>query len=348
MLPLSFNARFMEVFSQVNVKECVQQMDASKLILITAHKSPDGDSIGSSTALYNYLIKKGYPVKMVMPDPCPDFLNWLPNTDQIINAETDADEVKKLIGEADVVFCLDFNEMNRVGAAMTPWLEEAAAFKIMLDHHLFPAQQFNVLFSDISSCSTAQLIFEFIDACGDLDLVDDVIGAAIYCGIMTDSGSFRFPSTTAKTHEIVAQLLKRGLKHSDIHEQVYDINTVNRLKLRGYAVNEKLEILEDIQTVIISLTKEELVRFNYQRGDTEGLVNIGLSIVGVNKSIFLAEAEGYVKMSFRSKGAENAVNQLASKYFSGGGHANASGGMHEGTMDQALTALKNALEKVYK
>jgi bifunctional oligoribonuclease and PAP phosphatase NrnA len=283
-----------------------------------------------------------------MPDPCPSFLNWLPGAEGIVDADQHAVDAQLIIEKSDLIFCLDFNELGRVGNTMQPWLSNAKGFKIMIDHHLFPSDEFDVLFSDISSCSTAQLIYEFIDACGDIDLIDTEIAAGIYCGIMTDSGSFRFPSTTPKTHEVAAHLLSVGLQHSSIYENVYDTNTVERLKLRGYAINEKLEILPEIKTSIISLTKEELVRFRYQRGDTEGLVNVGLSIIGVDKSIFLSEAEGYVKMSFRSKGSDNPINQFASTYFNGGGHANASGGVFEGNMDEALNALREALNKEFK
>lgn len=333
----------MITFNEGKIQELKEHFTTKKNIVITAHKSPDGDSIGSSLALYHYFLKKGHEVTVCHPDPAPYFLNWLEGINEVKSLEMNQEEVKEAIEGADIIFCLDYNTLNRTGSEMEGLIKNSAAFLVMIDHHLYPSDEFNLTFSEVSSCSTAQLIFDFIEALEDKALLDTTIGEAIYCGIMTDSGSFRFPSTTPHTHEVIAELLRIGVSNAKVHESVFDTNTIGRLKLRGYAVNDKLEVMEEHKTALMWLTKSELERFNYQKGDTEGLVNVGLSIVGVEKSIFLSEGEGYIKMSFRSKGGDNPINEMASTYFLGGGHANASGGKFEGSMEEAIAEVKRVL-----
>lgn len=333
----------MITFTEVKIQELKEHFTTKKNIVITAHKSPDGDSIGSSLALYHYLVKKGFEVTVCHPDPAPSFLCWLDGINEVKSLEMNQEEVKEAIEAADIIFCLDYNTLNRTGSEMEGLIKSSSAFLVMIDHHLYPSDEFNLTFSEVSSCSTAQLIFDFIEALEDKALLDTTIGEAIYCGIMTDSGSFRFPSTTPHTHEVIAELLRIGVSNVRVHESVFDTNTIGRLKLRGYAVNDKLEVIEEHKTALMWLTKSELERFNYQKGDTEGLVNVGLSIVGVEKSIFLSEGEGYIKMSFRSKGSDNPINEMASTYFHGGGHANASGGKFEGSMEEAIAEVKRVL-----
>lgn len=333
----------METFLQDKISNLKSRLTAAKRIVITAHKSPDGDSIGSSLALYHYLVKQGYNVVVCHPDPAPYFLNWLDGINTVKSLELNHEAVKEEIQNADIIFCLDYNTLNRTGSEMEAMIKNSNAYRVLIDHHLYPSDEFDMEFSEVASCSTAQLIFDFIAALGDKEVLDTTIGEAIYCGIMTDSGSFRFPSTTPHTHEVIADLLRIGVSNAKVHESVFDTNTLSRLKLRGYAVNDKLEVIEEHKTALMSLTKSELERFNYQKGDTEGLVNVGLSIVGIEKSIFLSEGDGYIKMSFRSKGVDNPINEMASKYFHGGGHANASGGKFEGSMVEAIAEIKRVL-----
>lgn len=332
----------MHIFNEQKLAQINGVLSPTKQIVIVAHKSPDGDSIGSSLGLYHYLKKLNYNVKVCHPDPSPYFLNWMNGVDEIIDAETQFDLVEKEILSADIIFCLDFNAMSRVGV-MKEMMIESRAFKIMIDHHLNPSDEFDVLFSEPASCSTAQMIVDFIDARGDLDQLDVNIGEALYCGIMTDSGSFRFPSVTAHTHEVISKLMKGGVMPYKVHEAVFDTNTFDKLKLRSYAINEKMEILKELDTAIISLEKSELEKFNYVKGDTEGLVNVGLSIQGIKKSIFLSEGDGIIKISFRSKGQDNPVNVMANTYFGGGGHANAAGGKWDGNMAEAIAEVKRVL-----
>lgn len=338
----------MHTFNEQKVAQLNELLKNSPKIVIVAHKSPDGDSIGSSIGLYHYLKKKGFTVDICHPDPSPSFLHWINGVEEIVNYEDSSSQVQEIISNSDVVFCLDFNDFSRVGNGIKSLLQESTAKKIMIDHHLNPSDEFDLQFSEIESCSTAQLIYDLVDALGDIDLLDENIGEPLYCGIMTDSGSFRFPSTTPHTHEVIAGLMKAGVKNYKVHENVFDTNTLDRLRLRGYAISEKLEILDEYKTAIISLSKADLKKFNYVKGDTEGLVNVALSISGIKKSIFLKEGDGIIKISFRSKGSDNPVNVMANEYFQGGGHANASGGMWNGSLEEAIQKVKKIIPEFCK
>lgn len=327
----------------VEITSCIQ--NASKIV-ITAHKSPDGDSIGSSIALLEYIHTLGKDALICHPDPSPTFLNWLPKTENILNFEKQSEEVKHALNEADLVFCLDYNHPSRVGKEMQPYLENATGIKIMIDHHLDPFEFVDILVSKPQTGSTCELIFELIDQSGNLNLLNPAIGTAIYLGIMTDTGSFRFPSVTKRTHEIIGTLIEKGVKHFEVHENVYDTNTLDRLRLRGYACSEKLELINDLPVAIMSLTLDEMKKFNHIKGDTEGLVNVALSIEGMKVAAFFAESEeGYIKISFRSKGKENPVNQLSADYFQGGGHMNAAGGRFDGNLDDAIALFKKVINQ---
>ncbi len=315
-------------------------------IVITSHRSPDGDAVGSSLALFHYLKKKGHQVTVVVPDSYPNFLNWLTGSPEIITFESKPEEVETLIKEAELLFCLDYNEPGRVGD-MQEAVINSKAFKIMIDHHLHPSDFCDYTISDTNSCSTAQLVYEFIENAGDLNLIDETIGEGIYCGIVTDSGSFRFPSVTPKTHLIAADLIQRGLNHSRIHENLFDVNTLNRLHLLGYALNEKLRVLEDVPVALIDLSLEEAEKFDVKKGDTEGLVNYALSVEGVKMAAFIREDKDRVKMSFRSKG-DIPVNEFSAQYFSGGGHKNAAGGMCEKSLEETLVLFEKNIRVFFK
>lgn len=324
----------------------VEHIKNANNIVITSHFSPDGDSIGSSLALYHFIEKLGKKSTICHPDKSPAFLNWLEGFQDIVVYETDKEKGNGLLANADLIFLLDYNSHDRVGKEMEPALRASTAKKIMIDHHLNPETDLNIVVSDITSCSTCQLIFEMIDQSGNKDLLDSKIGTPIYLGIMTDSGSFRFPSVQARTHIILAELINAGVKHYEIHEKVYDTNTLDRLKLRGFATSEKLEILKDYPIAIISMSQEELERFNYEKGDTDGLVNIALSIQGIKMAAFFSEKDGLVKISLRAKG-DYSVNQLASDHFEGGGHKYASGGISKKPLAEAIEYFKSVVPNYY-
>ena len=327
----------------MNIDEILKR---SKKIVITTHQSPDGDAIGSSLALFGYLVKKGFDVSVVVPDSFPKFLNWMAGTGNIHVYEYQQNIVEGLIHEADLIFSLDYNDLTRVGGVGV-LIENSSAYKAMIDHHLNPADFADWMCSDTSSCSTAQLIYNFIEDFNDLDLIDNQIAEGIYCGIMTDSGSFRFPSVQAKTHLIAADLINRGLNHARIHELVHDVNTLSKLHLLGFALNEKLRVLPKVPVAIIAISSEELSRFSFKKGDTEGLVNYALSLDGVQMAAFIKEDDNKVKMSFRSKG-DIAVNEFSSKYFSGGGHKNAAGGVSFASFEETVKLFEAKIVEFLK
>jgi len=335
----------MSIFNASNVKGIRKELDQARSILIVSHKSPDGDSVGSSLGLHYFLREIGYDSKICHPDPAPDFLMWMEGASEIKSWQQDNELAREMLSEADLIFCLDFNGSNRVGHDMQPALEEVSGRKIMIDHHEQPQEHFfHLSFSDPKCCSTSQLIGEMIIAMGEESKLNVLIGTPLYCGIMTDTGSFRFPSTSPDTHELIAKLIRAGVKHNEVHENVYDTNTLDRIRLRGYALSEKMEIWEEHKTAVIYLTEEELKKYNYRKGDTEGLVNTALSIVGIQRAAYFSESEGYVKISFRAKGDGNEINELAAKYFEGGGHKFAAGGRHDLPIESAVQLFKKALQ----
>lgn len=323
-------------------KQIESEIQAASHIVITAHKSADGDSIGSSLGLLHFIEKLGKKAVVCHPDKAPDFLSWLDTTSIIVMAE-DPEKVTAQMKKADLIFCLDYNAPHRVGPDMQALLEDATAKKIMIDHHLNPENFSTLTVSETNASSTAQLIVDLIEQSGHLDLLDEKIGTPLYLGILTDTGGFKFNSVKPHTHEVLAKLLAAGVEHHLIHERLNDTNTESRLRLQGYAMSEKLEILYPYNVAIIALSKEELAKYNYKKGDTDSLANLLLSIKGMKAAIVFTERDGIMKISFRSKGADNPVNVLAKEHFNGGGHANASGGMSALTVEETLEKLKKVV-----
>ncbi len=325
-------------------KDIIESILSSGKIVITSHRSPDGDSIGSSMALYYFIKNLGKKAVICHPDPCPYFLEWVKDDVKIYDFENNKEEVESFFQEADLIFSLDYNEPYRLGKEMGNLLINSSAKKIMIDHHLNPYDFVDIKVSLPDVCSTSQLIYELVVASGKHDLLDEKVGTPIYLGIMTDTGSFRFPSLTSRTHHIIADLIDRGVEHYRIHEQTFDNNRLDKVKLNAYLMLEKLEILDDLHVAIVFVTEEELQRFNYQKGDLEGVVNNALALEGIQMAVFLREDKDRIKLSFRSKG-NLAVNVIAMNEFSGGGHKNAAGGIYEESMEKALKHLKNILPK---
>jgi bifunctional oligoribonuclease and PAP phosphatase NrnA len=319
-----------------------EQLVAAKSIVITSHQAPDGDAIGSSLALYHYFRKKGKEVFVIVPDAPPSFLNWMQGFDQVHVFENEEQYCKEKIQLADVIFSLDYNDLKRVGA-MGDLIAQSEGYKCMIDHHLYPANFADYMLSNTDVGSTAQLIFEFIEVLGDKLLIDLMIAEGIYTGILTDTGSFRFPSVDAETHQIVAHLLGLGLKHARIHENIYDTNTIARLSFLGFALNQRLTVLPDLPVAVITLTMADAKDFSIEKGDTEGLVNWALSIKGIEMAVFIREDKDKVKLSFRSKG-DVAVNEFSANYFEGGGHKNAAGGVSYLSLAETIALFE---EKVY-
>lgn len=308
-----------------DVTKIKQLLSTPKKIVIVSHKNPDGDAIGSSLGLYLYLVKKNHQVDVIMPNDYPNFLKWMPSENVVVNYEATVESSNTIINNADVIFTLDFNSLQRAGDMETV-LEQAKAIKIMIDHHQQPDAYPTYTYSDINICSTSQMVYHFIEMLGDVDLVDKNIGTCLYTGIMTDTGSFRFQSTTSTTHKVVANLIDKGVDNAQIHNNVYDTNSYTRLQLLGRALNN-LKVIPEFKTAYITLSQQELNEYNFKKGDTEGVVNYGLSLKGIVMAVIFIEhkQEGIIKMSLRSKG-DFSVNEFARAHFNGGGHTNAAGG----------------------
>ncbi|MGZ3900273.1 MAG: DHH family phosphoesterase, partial [Bacteroidia bacterium] len=296
----------------------------TKNIVIVTHWSPDGDAIGSSLALYHYMKALKKTVTVVVPNEYPEFLQWMPGDKAILNFEKDAAKVNKLLNKADAIFTLDFNTLKRI-EKLGAEIESAKAPKILVDHHQQPDSYATYYFHDVKACSTCELVYDLIVGFGDKKLIDKKIASCLYVGLMTDTGSFRYSSVNSKTHLIISELLKTGIIPSDIHSAIYDTYSEDRMKLLGYALSEKMTIINGFPVAYIALTEAELKRFNYKKGDTEGLVNYPFAIKGIKACALFNEGEGGVKVSFRSKGTID-VNKFARAHFNGGGHINAAGG----------------------
>lgn len=327
------------------IQEIFPLLQSPKKVFITTHHKPDGDAIGSILGLYHYLLKKGHTVTPVAPSDVPDFLAWMPGIEHVLNYEAESKACEKAIKEADVIFCLDFNDFSRT-KHLVKALQDATQPKVLIDHHLFPAPVWDYGMSIPEKSSTCEMVYDFIKLNNDADLIDTDIAACIYTGVMTDTGSFRFPVTTASVHEMVADFKRRGLDHSKIHEEVYDSWSHKRMQFLGYVLMEKMEVFPKYKTGLIALSRKEIKLFDVSTGDLEGLVNYPLSIANVRFAVLITERGDEVKMSFRSKGDFD-VSSFARTYFNGGGHFNASGGRTTETFDETVSRFKKILSDIH-
>jgi len=311
-------------------------------ILITTHVNPDGDAIGSSLGLYNFLIKLGHEVSVVVPNDYPDYLKWMKSDKKIINFSDNTDKIQELINDIQIIFCLDFNNLSRINE-LGKLIEKSNAKKVLIDHHLNPDNFYDFKYHDVNASATAELVYDLISYI-DEELIDKDISDCIYTGILTDTGSFRFSSTTSKVHRIIAKLLDEGVKSEQIGKKIYESNSFDKIKLLGYSLSEKLEIICNGKAAYIVLTRKDLLSHNFRKGDTEGIVNYALSILGVNMAVMIIETKDRIKFSFRSSG-NFSVNKFANNHFNGGGHKNAAGGSIE---DKLSVALKIFLKSVSK
>ncbi|WGD35087.1 bifunctional oligoribonuclease/PAP phosphatase NrnA [Olleya sp. YS] len=317
------------------ISELKTLLNSPKKIVIVSHKNPDGDAIGSSLALFHYLTKTNHLATVIVPNDYPDFLKWIPGQDLILKYESQQEDCNQKLEEADLIFALDFNAFHRTGNMETV-LTNNTALKIMIDHHQQPDGFAKYTYSDVSMSSTCEMVYNFIDYLDGLKIIDSNIATAIYVGIMTDTGSFRFRSTTSATHRIIASLIDKGADNTMIHNQVYDTNSYNRLQLLGCALSN-LKVVPDSRAAYITLSQQELQQFDYKKGDTEGFVNYALSLNNVVlAAIFIEDLQqGIIKISLRSKG-DFSVNEMSRAHFEGGGHTNAAGGKSDTTLDKTV------------
>lgn len=311
-------------------------------IVITSHSNPDGDAIGSSLAMYRYLVKLGNDVNIVVPNKFPEFYAWLPDSNDIIIYENKAKLSQKVLKEADIIFCLDYNAINRLGA-LAEIIPKTTATRILIDHHINPElESFDFSHSTVNTSSTGELVYDFITKLGDEELIDKNIAEAIYTSIITDTGSFSFSCNRPETYNITSKLISVGADAEKIHKLIYDTYSENRLRLLGYSISNRLIVWEELHTALIYLTKSDLKKYKYEVGDTEGVVNYPLSMKKINMSILITEKDNKLRLSFRSKG-DFSVNELARNHFNGGGHRNAAGGKTNETMDELIARLKTII-----
>lgn len=311
-------------------------------VVITTHQKPDGDALGSSLGLYHFLVRLGHTVTVISPTNWPDFLNWLPGIESVINFESQREKSRQLIADAQYIFCLDFNILHRT-KHLEPLLEAASAKKILIDHHQEPqVAAFDWGISDTSKSSTCEMVYDFIVDSGHDGLLYPDMATCLYAGVMTDTGSFRFPATTASVHRMVARLKDTGIQHAPIHDAIFDNFLENRLRFIGFVLLNRMDVLYEFNTALMYITKADLQRFQIKTGDTEGLVNYLLSIQGIRFAALAIDRDEERKWSFRSKGDFD-VNSFARLNFEGGGHKNAAGGRSSDSLEMTVNKFREIL-----
>jgi len=323
-------------------KELSNLFSAAENILLISHINPDGDAIGAQLALYHYIKPRGRNVKLLSPNFLQEFLKWMDGVDQINIYIQERKKCRKLIEEADLIVMLDFNQPNRLGEAQ--YLVMASnAKKVIIDHHLDPYNFADLIISEPSFCSTSEIIHELVCGMGGIQMITKSYAEAIYVGIITDTGNFEHGSYSSRTFRIIADLLDTGLEKEKVLDLIYNNYSAERIRLEGFALNQRMVVIPEYKTAYIYLSKEDLLNYKHVKGDTEGFVNIPLSIKGIHFSALFIEKDNFIKISFRSKG-HFPSNEFASQYFSGGGHLNASGGEYtdslRNTVDYFLKILK--------
>lgn len=324
------------MLKEKEIQEIQSILSEPKKITIISHRNPDGDAMGSSLALLHFLKQLNHEVVFISPNEFPDFLAWLPETNKVVIFEREYDKALPILKNSDFIFTLDFNALHRTGDAMQKIVETLSIPMIMVDHHQLPDSYAKYTFSDVGYGSTCQMIYDFINVLGYNHLINKEVATCLYTGIVTDSGSFRFPKTTSLTHKCVAELIEKGINNSEIHNLLFDNSSYARLQLLGKAL-QNLKVLPQYNASYITLSQEELDAFNYKKGDTEGIVNYGLSLDGIIVAAIFIEnkEEGIIKISFRSQGNFD-VNEFSRNHFSGGGHINAAGGKSFSSLEETV------------
>ncbi|MFP4060305.1 MAG: DHH family phosphoesterase [Bacteroidota bacterium] len=327
----------------VQLEKIIDLIDQHERIAVISHFDPDGDAVGSVLAMRGFLNKLGKYPRVIIPNPVPAFLQWMPGFDDILIYEEQKEEVKAALKESTLILMLDFNDINRV-KSMSKLLEHSDAKKILVDHHPDPVINADAVFSETEVSSTSEMVFILIEKAGKLDLVDKDIAESLFTGIITDTGCLSFNSSRPETYRILGKLLSYDVDKDKIISRVYENYSEERMQLLGYSLYEKMVVLKEYRTAYISLDIEELDEFSFQPGDTEGFVNVPFSIQGIVLTALFTEKPGYVKISFRSKGTFP-INEFAKKHFSGGGHKNAAGGESKLSLDETIKKFVSLLEE---
>lgn len=331
-----------KIIQEEKIQKAKKYVEKGESFVIVTHVSPDGDALGSSLGLYHFLTACGKDnVTVIVPNEFPSFYRWMPGAKDIIIYEKYTEFADQLIRDADVLFCLDFNEPKRI-EKMAPAVLATEARKVMIDHHLNPSDFCRVVISYPEMSSTSEMVFRFICRMGMFDLLDRKAAACIYTGMMTDTGSFTYNSNRPEIYTIVSELIKKGIDKDLIYRKVNQVYSESRLRMMGYVLYEKMKVYPDRKAALITLSQQELARFQYATGDTEGFVNLPLSMEEVEFSVFIREDAEYIKISLRSVG-DFPCNIFASTYFNGGGHKNASGGEFYGSLEDAVKVFEKGL-----
>lgn len=318
------------------------QLNTPAKAVVTMHQKPDGDAMGSALGLYHFLVAMGFDAVVISPTNWANFLDWMPGVDKVLDFESQKEKCLGIIHGAEMIFCLDFNVLHRTKHMEQP-LTQAQCVKILIDHHEQPqVDAFSFGISDTSKSSTCEMVYDFIVGSGHADKINTDIAECLYTGVMTDTGSFRFPATTASVHRMIAHLKDVGLTHTRVHDAIYDNFLENRLRFIGHALVNRMEVLYEYNTALMYITRADLQRFNIKTGDTEGLVNYLLTIQGIKFGALVIDRDGERKWSFRSKGSFD-VNTFARKHFNGGGHMNAAGGGSYDSLEENIKHFKEIL-----
>jgi len=327
--------------SEASISYLIKLLEEKSDVLITTHYNPDGDAIGSSLALYHFLSSRGIKSKVLIPNELPSFLQWLPGVKDAVIYLENPDLGNELIASADLIFCMDYNGLGRV-KLFTDQLRTASATRVLIDHHVQPENEFDLTFSIISVSSTSELLYQIIEAAGLVSGITKDMAECFFVGIMTDTGSFSFACNRPETFEIAASLIKTGMDVERVHRMVYDTYSESRMRLLGHCLGSNMKVLPEFATAYIWLSIEDLEKYEYQQGDTEGVVNYALSIQNVAVAALFTERGDRVRVSLRSKG-EFSVNEFARAHFNGGGHRNAAGGDIFKTMPETLAWFESLL-----
>jgi bifunctional oligoribonuclease and PAP phosphatase NrnA len=327
-----------------HIQDIYAQLTKPHKVVITTHQKPDADAMGSSLALCLFLQQLGHQVTVISPTNWANFLSWMPGCKQVLDFESQTAKATEVIDQAEWIFCLDFNTLSRV-KRMEPLVQHAKAQRILIDHHQEPQTEvFACGVSDTGKSSTAEMVYDFITGSGNANKINADIAACLYAGVMTDTGSFRFPSTTASVHTMVAALKETGFQHSKVHEELFDNFLENKLRFMGFVLQNRMEVFYEYNTVLIAITQADLIKYDIRTGDTEGLVNFPLSIQGIKMAAIVIDRGEERKSSFRSKGDFD-VNTFARKYFNGGGHFNAAGGKNTESLEEVVAKFKKAISE---
>lgn len=336
------------MMNETDIAALKQLLATPKKISIIPHRNQDGDSMGSTLGLYHFLTQLNHTITVISPNEFADYIAWIPAAEKVLIFEKDAENCSAILKNADLIFTLDFNALHRTGDIMGAFLETLDNTFVMIDHHQLPDSYAKFMYSDPKMSSTCEMVYHFIHQLGQEKLINATVGTCLYTGLVTDTGSFRFSSTTSTTHQVAANLIEIGINNSQIHNNLFDTSSYNRLQLLGKAL-QNMKLMPEFKTSYITLSQQELDDFHYEKGDTEGIVNYGLSIDGIDFTAIFIEnkSEDSIKISFRSQGNFD-VNQFARNYFNGGGHINAAGGKSTETLSETVNRFISIVKETKK